>query len=122
MKSANGRFTGIQRVLVIDNRTIMGAGVETLLSNSTKLQVIGTTPQNEDDVVRDVWLYSPDVIILSQKTQLTDPARLLTLLNNYRSFRLIVVSEDDNTMEIYEKRHVTASHHSDLEAAAVQWN
>lgn len=122
MKSANGRFTGIQRVLVIDNRTIMGAGVETLLSNSTKLQVIGTTPQNEDDVVRDVWLYSPDVIILSQKTQLTDPVRLLTLLNNYRSFRLIVVSEDDNTMEIYEKRHVTASHHSDLEAAAVQWN
>ncbi len=121
MKSANGRVTGIQRVLVIDNRTIMGAGVETLLSNSAKLQVIGTTPQNEDDVVRDVWLYSPDVIILSQKTQLTDPVRLLTLLNNYHSFRLIVVSEDDNTMEIYEKRHVTASHHSDLETA-VQWN
>ena len=121
MKSANGRYTTTQRVLVIDNRTIMGAGVETLLSTSTKLQVIGTKPQNEDDLVRDVWQFSPDVIILNHQSELTNPVRLLSLLNNYRSFRLIGVSEDDNTMEIYEKRQVTASHRSDL-ATAVQWN
>ncbi|MCA9975835.1 MAG: response regulator transcription factor [Anaerolineales bacterium] len=121
MKSNNGRYIGTQRVLVIDNRTIMGAGVETLLSNRINLQVIGTTPKDEADLVRNVWQFSPDVIILSHQSQITNPVRLLSLLNNYRSFRLIVVSEDDNTMEIYEKRQVTASHHSDL-ATAVQWN
>ena len=121
MKSANGRYTSTQRVLVIDNRSIMGAGVETLLSNSAELQVIGTTPSDEDDLVRDVWQFSPNVIILSHQSQLTNPVRLLSLLNNYHSFRLIVVSEDDNMMEIYEKRQVTASHRSDL-ATAVQWN
>ena len=121
MKSANGRYTTTQRVLVIDNHSIMGAGVETLLANSEKLQVIGSTPQNEDDLVRDVWQFSPDVIILNHQSKLTNPVRLLSLLDNYRSFRLIVVSEDDNTMEVYEKRQITARHHSDL-ATAVQWN
>ncbi|MCB9419573.1 MAG: response regulator transcription factor [Ardenticatenaceae bacterium] len=121
MKSANGRYTTTQRVLVIDNDSIMGAGVETLLANSEKLQVIGTAPQNEDDIVHDVWQFSPDVIILNYQSQLTTPVRLLSLLNNYRSFRLIVVSEDDNMMEVYEKRQFTARHHSDL-ATAVQWN
>jgi chemotaxis response regulator CheB len=121
MKSTNGRYTGTQRVLVIDNHTIMGAGVEALLSNSKNLQIIGTTPQTEDDLVQDVWQFSPDVIILNYQSEITDPVRLLSLLNHYRSFRLIVVSEDDNTMEIYEKRQVTASHRSDL-ATAVQWN
>lgn len=120
-KSANGRYTTTQRVLVIDNRSIMGAGVEALLSNSEKLRVIGTTPEDETDLVRHVWQFLPDVIILSNQSQLTDPVHLLTLLNNYRSFRLIVVSEDDNTMEIYEKRQTIASHRSDL-ATAVQWN
>jgi chemotaxis response regulator CheB len=121
MKSANGRYTTTHRVLVIDNRSLMGAGVEVLLSNSHKLQVIGTVPEDEEELVRAVWQFSPDVIIMSLQTQMTDPVRLLTLLNDYHSFRLIVVSEDDNTMEVYEKRQVRASHKSDL-AAAVQWN
>jgi hypothetical protein len=45
----------------------------------------------------------------------------MTLLKSYRSFRLIVVSEDDNTMEVYEKRQMTARRRSDL-ATAVQQN
>jgi DNA-binding NarL/FixJ family response regulator len=121
MKSTNGRYTTTQRVLVIDNRSIMGAGVETLLSDTRHLQVIGTTPQDEDSLVNDVWQFSPDVIILSNQSRLTDPARLMTLLKSYRSFRLIVVSEDDNTMEVYEKRQMTARRRSDL-ATAVQQN
>lgn len=121
MKSTNGRYTPTQRVLIIDNRSIMGAGVETLLSDTKHFQVIGTSPRDENDLVSDVWQYSPDVIIISSQSQLTDPARLMTLLKRYRSFRLIVVSEDDNTMEVYEKRRVTARQRSDL-ATAVQQN
>jgi DNA-binding NarL/FixJ family response regulator len=99
----------------------MGAGVETLLSSSGQLQVIGAAPRDEEDLVQNVWRYSPDVIILSNQSQLTDPVRLLDLLKDYRSFRLIIVSEDDNTMEVYEKRQVTARQQSDL-MTAVQWN
>lgn len=120
MKSANGRYTTTQRVLVIDNRSIMGAGVETLLSNAGHLQVIGTTPQDETDLVSDVWQFSPDVIILSNQSQLVDPVRLMILLKNYRSYRLIVVSENDNTMEVYEKRQVTARQRSDLATAVIR--
>jgi DNA-binding NarL/FixJ family response regulator len=121
MKSTNGRYTPTQRVLIIDNRSIMGAGIETLLSDTRHLQIIGTAPQDENDLVNDVWQYSPDVIILSNQSQLTDPARLMTLLKRYRSFRLIVVNEDDNSMEVYEKRRVVARQRSDL-ATAVQQN
>lgn len=120
MKSANGRHAA-QRVLIIDNRSIMGAGIEALLANSDQLQITGAVPQDENDLVRIIWQFSPDVIILNHQLQLTDPAHLLTLLKEYHSFRLIVVNEDDNTMEIYEKRQITTKHHSDL-TTAVQWN
>lgn len=121
MKSANGYSATAHRVLVIDNRSILGAGVETLLSNSGHLQVVGSVPNDEMDLLRHVWRFTPDVIVLSSQSQLTNPIRLLSLLKNYGSFRLIVVSEDDNTMEVYEKRQVTARGQDDL-ATAIRHN
>jgi DNA-binding NarL/FixJ family response regulator len=121
MKSTNGRYAATHRVLVIDNKSIMGAGVEALLSGSHQFQVVGTTPQDENDLVHRIWQYLPDVIILSHHSGLIEPSRLLDLLKDYHSFRLIVVWEDNNTMEVYEKRQITAREQSDL-TTAVRWN
>lgn len=118
MKSANGRLaTSSQRILVVDNRSIFGAGVEQLLSNTNTqqhLQIAGIVPQDELELIREVWRYSPDVIILSNQSQVTNPIKLISLLKDYQRFRLIVVSETDNTIEVYEKRHIVAKQQTDL--------
>ena len=91
MKSANGRTATAHRVLVIDNHSIMGAGVETLLSNSGYLQVVGSTPNDEMDLLRHVWRFTPDVIVLSNQSRLTNPIRLLSLLKNYGSLIMMLL-------------------------------
>lgn len=121
MKSANGHLAASHRVLVVENHSIMGAGVETLLSNTGHLQVAGSAPNNELELLECVWQFTPDVIILNKQSQVTDPIRLLSLLKNYGSLRLIVVSTEDNTMEVYEKRCVTARKQDDL-TTAVRYN
>lgn len=114
MKATNGCLTTLKRVLVVDNHSILGASVEKLLSNSKQLQIAGIIPQSELALIEDIWRFMPDVIVLSGRSQLTNPARLLSSLKNYRSFRLIVISENDNTIEVYEKRQITVKEQNDL--------
>lgn len=121
MLSTNGRHNPSQRVLIVDNHTIMGAGVKKLLSNTGRLQIVNSTPLAETDLIHDVQLFMPDVIILSNRSQLTTPIRLLSLLKNQNAFRLIVVSEDDNTIEVYDKQQIMAERETDL-AKAVRAN
>ncbi len=114
MTAINRHLTTLKRVLVVGNDSILGASVEKLLSNSKHLQIVGIAPQSELALVDDVWRFMPDVIILSNRSQLTNPMRLLSYLRNYCSFRLIVVGESDNTIEIYEKQQITVDGQSDL--------
>lgn len=120
MKSANGHLAMSHRVLIIESHSVMGAGVEALLSSSGYLQVVGSAPQNEMDLLRQIWRLTPDVIVLSQRSQLTGPIRLLSLLKDYGSFRIIVVSEDENVLEVYEKECVVVRRPDDLTTAVGQ--
>ncbi len=118
MQSANGRLQASQRVLIVNNHLLMWAGVEKLLStNPGHVQIIGASPQGETDLVKDIWHFLPDVIILSAQSQRFNPTRLLSLLENYGSLRLIAVSETDNSLEIYEKRRIETKQLADLKIA-----
>ena len=117
MKSANGRLKASQRVLIVNNRSLIGAGVEKLLSNSGHLQIIGADPQNENDLVKDIWHFLPDIVIMSDQTPFRSPTMLLSLLQNYSALRLIIVSEKDNSLEIYEKRRIETKQIADFTIA-----
>ena len=121
MKSANGRLTASKRVLVVDNHSILGTGVEELLSNIDQLQIIGVNPADEVDLLQDIWQLVPDVIILSDRSSIISPTQLLFQLKYYPSVRLIVVSEDENTLDIYDKRQIMTRQRADL-TTAVQSN
>lgn len=117
MKSANGHLTDLQRVLIVDNDSLLGAEVGQLLSMRRCYQVIIVSPEDEIDLLRDVWRLSPDVVILNNQSRVTNPIRLLSHLKDFGSFRLLVVGEDDNMIEVYEKRRIMAQEGSELTAA-----
>ena len=122
MNSGNGRLAkGNLKILVVDNRSILGASMEKLLSSSGHIQIIDIVSENELELVHDIRLFSPDVIVLSDRSRLINPVRLISLLEEFHAFHLIVVSETDNTIEVYEKRQIKVAQHIDL-INAVQIN
>ena len=114
MKKTNGRSTIFNRVLVVDNQGIMGGGLEKLISHDKDLEVWGIAAQYEQTLVQEIERIQPDIIILILESQLISPCRLLGLLRDYGRLRIIVVSDDSNVMDVYDKQQVTAHNQGSL--------
>lgn len=114
MNVINGRSTAINRVLVVDNLVLMGAGLECLLSEELTLEVFGVAIDSEAALVEDIRRLQPDIIILIQEMEITTPSRLLGLLNEYGRLRIISVSYTSNLFEIYDKQPIAINDRATL--------
>lgn len=94
------------RILIVDNQGMMGAGLESLLSTEKSLEVLGITINNGADLVHEIWRMRPGTIILIAESQPVTPIRLLELLADYGRLRIISVSMNNNNVTIYEKQQV----------------
>ena len=106
----------MHRVLVVETGTLLDEGVESLLSQETDLQVSGICYADDVSFLEDVSQARPDVILLNEDGPL-DSVRIFELLNSLpglASLRLIIVRPDDNTIDMYEKKQVVATHSDDL--------
>ncbi|MCB0170414.1 MAG: hypothetical protein KDJ97_07665 [Anaerolineae bacterium] len=103
-----------RRVLIVENDLLLGAGVEHLLIRETNLEVIGISPQNEEELFRKIRRLQPEIIILDETTYLTQSNRLLTTLRQDHDFHLIIVNADKNIVYIYHKYTVMLRQISDL--------
>jgi DNA-binding NarL/FixJ family response regulator len=109
MKTKNGRSPTHNRILVVDNDEILGAGLENLLSNEESLKVWGVATQEESVLIDEIQRSQPDTVILIAESKLSNPTRLFTLLPGYGRLRIILVSIDSNILEIYDKQQITAN-------------
>jgi DNA-binding NarL/FixJ family response regulator len=96
----------VLRVLIVENQLLLGAGLQSLLIDETDLDVIGTSPSDQPELVEQIKRIRPDVVLLDVDSRLTDPADLLTCLENYPKLRVLVVSSDDHLIRIYDKQEV----------------
>jgi DNA-binding NarL/FixJ family response regulator len=97
----------MNRLLVVDDLQILGAGLKNLLSKEEALEVYGFSTQDESALVDEIWRVRPDTIILMAESQLTTPVRLLTLLPDYGRLRIIFLNLDNNIFEIYGRQQIT---------------
>ncbi len=103
-----------QRVLVVENESLLGAGIESLLTRETDLDLVGIASGNEADLIKIIEHSQPQVIILDEATYMTNSIRLLDLFRNYSELRLVLVNANDNLVHIYEKRKLLVSQAADL--------
>ena len=111
MNTTTKRFAMCNRVLIVDNQAIMGAGLEQLLSGSQVIEVSGITMQNERALVEMVWQVQPDTIILILESQCISPGRLFDLLQNYGRLRIILVSANSNVIEVFDRQQIMTIDH-----------
>ncbi len=103
-----------QRVLVVENKLLLGAGLEMLLQQNDNLEVIGISPGNEEELIREIRYFNPSVIIIDETTYLTHTLRLLALLRKFHELRLVIVSANDNLIHIYHKHNLLLTKPADL--------
>ena len=95
------------RVLIVENESLLGAGIERLLAGETGLNVGGVTPPNETALIDTIKHLQPDVIILDEASLLTTPVKVLIDLLDYPKLWVVTVSANDNRVQISNKQHRT---------------
>lgn len=106
MNAITSNSINYNRVLIVDNQGIMGAGMEELLSKEPSLEVFGISTASETALVQNISRLQPDTVILTLESKGTTPTRLMELLYDYGRLRIIRVSMNSNIFEIYEKQKI----------------
>lgn len=110
-----------KRVLIIGTASLIGAGMESLLSQENGLDVTGISPADEQELIAQIWLLRPQVVVMNTSLIFTNPTRLLNSLDSYPHLKLIVINDTNNLVQTYEKQSFLAEEHIGL-AAIVRGN
>ena len=111
---ARGEAFQLQRVLVVKSRSLLVAGVDSLLSREPDLNVIAITPEDEAALIEEIRRSQPDAIVLDEGSHLIDAAQLLALLKDYPELRVVVLRADNSLAQIYAKQQVVVARITDL--------
>ena len=104
----------MRRVLIVENQTLLGAGVHSLLGDETGLEIRGISPHDQTELIQDVRCFQPDIVIMDKVGHLIAPLNLLAALENHSQLQVIVVSADDNQVCIYDKRQLLVRQAADF--------
>ena len=99
-----------QRVLIVENQLLLGAALQDLLTGEAELDVVGISPRDQVELVREIRRIRPDVVLLDENSCLTKPAKLLAFLEDYPRLRLLLVNADDHLVRIYSKQEILVEH------------
>jgi len=94
----------MRRVLVGENQRLLGAGIENLLRREADLLVTGITLASTEALLQAIDRSHPDVVVLDESA--IDATRLLDVLENRPTLRVLLVSEEDGLVRTYEARQV----------------
>ena len=77
-----------------------------MLAGEISLEVIGSSPRNQEELEHEISRSQPDVIVLDEASHLACPTTLLFLLIEFPNLRIVVVSANHDLVHIYQKQEV----------------
>ena len=99
-------MSNLLRVLIIDNDLLVGAVVQMLLAAVASLDIIGISPKNPTDLVKHIDHHQPNVIIVEETSRFVVPVKLYQLFRETPHLRIIVVSANNDMVQIYGKQEI----------------
>ncbi|MCL4301464.1 MAG: hypothetical protein KJ077_37535 [Anaerolineae bacterium] len=112
--TAKNKAKDIQRVLIVDNELLLGAGLERLLSRTAGFHVVGVMGVDEETLIVAINHLQADVLIFDEASLLKIPLKLLTTILDYPDLRIVVVNTEDNRAQIYDKQQLVITQFTDL--------
>jgi len=103
-------------VLLLDGNNILSAGLASLLTEHQSLQLEHLAKVDDASILEAIQRHLPDVIAITE-TDPCDVTRILKLLETTRPddpWRIMIVRQDSNRIDIYDKRQVMINHQRDV--------
>ncbi|OGO29315.1 MAG: hypothetical protein A2W33_01565 [Chloroflexi bacterium RBG_16_52_11] len=107
----------MKRVLVIQSKHLLAAGILSLLNREMDLNVFDAMYSDEITLLEYIKDIKPAVLIMDESSQLTNHFSFLSLLNKCPDLRVIVIDERNNRMHIYEAQEIEVGRAADLVTA-----
>jgi hypothetical protein len=105
---------GSQRVLIVENESLLGAALEHLLTGIAEFQVVGIKAPDEETLIEAIKHIQADVLIFDEVSLLKVSLRFLTKILNYPYLRIVVVNANNDYVQVYYKQEVAISQAADL--------
>lgn len=94
-------------VILWGQENILGSVVENLLDSLRNWKVIRISENNEESIlIDDIKTLSPEIVIVYKSEQLIESQQLLQLLDDCPGLKIITVSPESNSVQIYNKQRV----------------
>jgi len=104
----------MKRVLIVENKLLLGAGLENLLSGEAGFEVVGVSLHSEEELIEKINELHPTTIILDESTYQTHLFQLLSCSRVYQKLRLVIVSANSNLIHIYHKQNFLLTRPNDF--------
>ncbi len=103
-----------KRIVILESDQLLFAGMQSLLSEHGKYEVIGLELVDEQHIYREIERLHPEVVILNENLQGTDLGKLLNYLASLPEIRTILVNTLDNRIQIMDKHQSVIRQLSDF--------
>jgi hypothetical protein len=103
-------------VMLLDGNHILTAGLASLITENQELQLEHVTKVDDLSILAAINRRQPDVIVITE----SDPyelTRILELLESARpdsAWRIMIVRQDTNRIDVYDKRQVMINQRQDV--------
>ena len=107
----------MKRVIVVLTESVIGRGVESILLREMDLNVTGVPFIDEKALIDRIEKSQPDVVIMDESLIFGRKIDLLSLLRSGLSMRFLVLSNQDNRINIYNYQEILVTQSTDLISA-----
>ncbi len=94
----------MRRVLIIGNNLLMGASLESLLSQDKYLEVSGIACTNQINLLQEVEQFHPDAVVLTDFCNPVKMIGLVDLLKLKNNLRIVGVSLESNLVVVFDQQ------------------
>jgi DNA-binding NarL/FixJ family response regulator len=108
-----------RRVLIMDENSLFGDGVEQLLMRHNSIELVGAVSADFDVITTIVENSSADVLIINELLTKTHAQLIWQLLKTCPKLQIIVLSLEDNQLSVLNNTEVTVTTSADLIATIV---
>lgn len=102
------------RVLITGSESLLGAGLENLLTRKNTVDLLSITCGNPAELITQIKLFRPNVVILEDSVPPVNAIDLREMLRLSPDLQVVVMSSQNNLIDIYARQQATVTRVDDL--------
>ncbi len=103
-----------RRVLIIEDDSLFGDGVEQLLAQQQSIEIIGTVSADFKSIVETAENGPAEVLVINETLTKTHAHLIWQILKAHPQLQIIVLSLEDNRLSVLNNQEVSVTTSADL--------